>query len=145
MNDVTIARTNANGKASFEATSCTFLSLTISKPKKYKTFKVEQMTHIPQAFEVELEKVPFGYVETKSSDGDDDEWKHQITSIFPTGTIEECQDACSKSDHCDYYIFNDSGLDLNCFFGDFKDTNPMEFTNLLKGIVTIHMKDNEED
>ena len=145
LNDVTIAKTNSNGKASFEATSCTFLSLTISKAKKYKTFKVDKMTQIPQSFEVELEKAPSDYVEKKSSHGDDDKWKHHITTILPTRTIEECQDACTNSDNCDYYIFNDSGLDINCFFGDFLDTNPMEFSKLLKGIVTIHKKGNEEE
>ena len=103
------------------------------------------MIHVPYSFEVELEKAPADYVEKKSSNEDHDKWKNHITTILPTKNAEECQDACNKNDHCDYYIFNDSGLGINCFFGDFKDTNPMEFTKLLKGIVTIHEKENEED
>ena len=85
-----------------------------------------------------------GFVEEESTDEDDDVWKSHITSLLPTKNIGECEDACRKSDHCDYYIFNDNGVDINCFFGDFKDTNPMEFNNLLKGIVTIHLKDSEK-
>ena len=59
---------------------------------------------------------------------------------MPTTCKEDCEKACNANDHCKFYIFNENETAINCFFGDFDDSNPLDFGAYLKGIVKINKK-----
>eukprot|EP00093_Oithona_nana_P014994 14994.XXX_336986_336183_1 [CDS] Oithona nana genome sequencing. len=149
VNDHYVGNTNAAGQAQFEATSCTLLNVVVDKSPKYEIFTTDKLIHVPFSFEVELTEGPVGYAEDTTTEDKDDMWKSHIFAALPRDDSPACEEACSKIDRCDYYIFNaESQVEINCFFGDFSDSNPMEFTkSFLKGIVEVHkkIKEDEED
>ena len=147
VNDHVVGNTNAGGQAEFEATSCTLLHVEVEKSPTYEKFSTDKLIHVPYSFEIEMVDGPKRYADDATTDDNDDYWKSHITIALPRDDAQACEEACSKNDRCDYYIFNaENGLAINCFFGDFADTNPMEFTkSFLKGIVEVHKKIKDEE
>ena len=70
-------------------------------------------------------------------------WKSYISSFTSSQNLESCQDSCTNSINCHFYVYleSQSAGQLNCFYGDFNDQNPLpSVSNMINQPADIYLK-----
>ena len=69
-------------------------------------------------------------------------WKSYISGFTASESLESCQDSCTNSLNCHFYVYiQTTNGQLNCFYGDFNDQNPLpSVSNMVNQAADVYLK-----